>query len=538
MEDWNLADCLDAIADIRGDHPALIQTGKALTWKTFEEHASTIASWLSNNGVQCGSQVALYTHNHVAYLETSYACMKAGMVPVNINHQYKEAELIYLFENSDASAVLIHEDFLGTFALIADKLTDIRAVLVIGKGRTTGLPSSMVVENYADVLARKEPYQNDSRSGDDLIFIYTGGTTGMPKGVMWRQRDLYSTLAGGPEAAPPNSMAAFRQAIINQSEPVSALILPPLMHGTAFFGSLVALLEGGTVILTSPGSGCDAQEICSIISNHKPTAMSIVGDTFARPILDELDRGDYDATSLKIIASSGSSWSNRVKAGLLKHNKSMKLLDGLGSSEAHNIGTSITTVDNVDDPQPKFLFGANTLLVDEEMNRLDLEPGTKGLIAVAGAKPVGYYKDSQKSAQTFIKIDDRECALPGDWALVNEDGMTFTLLGRGSMCINTGGEKVFPEEVETAIRRHPEVHDAAVVGVPDERWGQAVVAIVSSSNAIFNPEEVKSFVREQLANYKVPKHFIPVPEVSRNPAGKANYKLALEIALKELAIED
>lgn len=524
MRNWNLADCLEMVAEIKGDAPALIQGGVTVSWRDFDSRAQTLAAWLVDAGIAAGDQVALFTYNHVAYIECACACMKASMVPVNINHQYKEKELLYLFQNSDARAVLIQEEFLPRLLNILPELPSLEAIIVLG---AAGEPLPVKASaQYAELLSAPRAFENPSRSGDDLVFIYTGGTTGMPKGVMWKQRSLYRTLAGGPAIAPPATEEEFRSFVASQEQPVRALILPPLMHGTAFFGSLVALLAGGSVVLTSPRAGFDAQEICTLIEAHRPTAVSLVGDTFARPIVSELEQGDYDISSLEMMASSGAAWSHAVKASLLQFNARMKLFDGLGSSEAHNIGTSVTSAENVDDPIPRFLFGANTFLVDEAMARLPRSPGVKGLIAVAGARPEGYYKDPGKSGETFLEIEGQDCTIPGDWAVVNADGETFSLLGRGSICINTGGEKVFPEEVEAALRNHPKVVDAAVVGIPDERWGQAVVALVSP-DSIDTPEDaLRDFVREELANYKVPKRIFSVAEIARSPAGKADYKWA------------
>ncbi|MEH6519383.1 MAG: AMP-binding protein [Halioglobus sp.] len=540
MTDWNLADCLDTIAAIRGDRPAIIQGSNTVSWQSFENNATRIADWFSRCGVSAYDQVALYTYNHIAYLEASYGCLKASFVPVNINYRYKEEELLYLFNNSDAQAVVIHSDFLSQFRVILPKLPKIRAVLVLdGEGTSLDDWPGVHCRHYDEVLAEEpgEPLKS-GRSGDDMIFIYTGGTTGMPKGVMWRQKDLYQTLAGGTLAPPPTSPELFRQFITDDPNPLKVLILPPLMHGTAFFSSIVALLAGGTVVLSSNYTSFDAGEVWSLVEQQQPNALSIVGDTFSMPLLNELRSKSYDISSLEFIASAGALWSNKVKAGLLEYHSGLKLFDGLGSSEAHNIGTSITTADNIDDPIPRFSFGSNTLLVSEDMKPLDIVPGAKGMIAVGGARPVGYYKDTVKSDQTFIIIDGRNCTLSGDWAEVNEDGESFTLLGRGSVCINTGGEKVFPEEVEGALKQYEGIVDVVVVGLPDERWGEIIVGVVSTEpEIVVEPASLIAFVKGKLANYKSPKHIVILPDIYRSPAGKADYAAVKKLAAEALEVK-
>jgi acyl-CoA synthetase (AMP-forming)/AMP-acid ligase II len=536
MTNWNLANCLDTIAGIRKTRPAIIQGNRSLNWLDFERNAQTIAAWLSNQGLNPGSKVAIYCYNHIAYLESSYACFKASFIPVNINYRYKEQELLYLFNNSDSEAIVIHAKFLPMLTSILHRLQKVRAILVVdGDGDNFEPGLNATTDSYEALLKNPGRHENPSRTGDDIVFMYTGGTTGMPKGVMWRQRDLYQTLSGGTSGTTPRDQEAFRNFIIEEPKQLRALILPPLMHGTAFFSSLVALLAGGTILLTENLETFDPAEVWTIVSGQRPNILLIVGDAFARPLVKELEKNDYDITSLESINSSGALWSKKTKELLLKHSSKLTLYDGLGSSEAHNIGTAITTVENVDEPLPTFVFGENTLFVNEELEPLTPAPGTKGMLAVAGAKPVGYYRDDEKSTQLFTEINGRQCTLTGDWAIVNADGKTFTLLGRGSVCINTGGEKVFPEEVEATIKQFEDVADAIVVGIPDDRWGEIVAAVVSTeSHSPVNPDNLRSFVKSKLASYKAPKHIIPVPIIARSPSGKADYGVAREIALEYL----
>lgn len=527
MTDWNLAECLDTVAELRGERAALIQGDRTISWKSFDLHAQRIATWLHESGVEARHQVGLYAYNDVAYLETSYACLKASFFPVNINYRYKESELLYLFDNSDAQAALVHVDFLELFIAILPSLPKIKAVLLFGEGVNivaSDWPDNVTVSSYEKIIETAMAPPPNRRSGDDLVFIYTGGTTGMPKGVMWHQRDLYENLAGGTVIPPPPGREEYIQFILDEPYGLKVLILPPLMHGTAFFASIVALLAGGTVVLTENYTKFDTVEVLTTVERTRPNVLSIVGDTFGRPLLEELRRNSYDISSLELISSAGTLWSSKVKAGLLEFNDKLRLSDGLGSSEALNVGSSLTTIDNVGSPKPRFEFGTHTLIVDDEMNPLEIKPGTKGMIAVGGARPAGYYKDATKSDETFLKIDGRNCTLSGDWAEVNEDGKTFTLLGRGSVCINTGGEKVFPEEVEGAIKLYEGIVDAVVVGIPDDSWGEAVVGAISvTENADVDPDAIIAFVKTQLANYKAPKHIVKLPVIYRSPAGKADY---------------
>ena len=540
MTEFNLADCLEIVADVRGENPAVIQGDRVLSWKEFDQNAAKIGDWLQSVTSTAQAKVAMYTYNNIAYLEASYACLKASMVPVNINYRYKEQELLYLFNNSDSEVVLIHSDFIPALENILPKLDHIKGVIIIGDDEIDPKFNHTSTITYSVLLAQKAPEdidRSEHRSGHDMIFIYTGGTTGMPKGVMWRQSDLYRTLAGGTVAPPPESHSLFREFVANPPKLLNALILPPLMHGTAFFSSLVALLAGGTVILARETKSFDPEQVWQIVEHRQPNVMNIVGDTLGRPLLKELERKAYDISSIEFIASAGALWSNKVKAGMLKHNKSMSLFDGLGSSEAHNIGTAVTTIDNIGEATPRFAFNPNTLLLDEKMKPLEIKPGVKGMIAVTGARPAGYYKDESKSKKTFLRVNGLDCTPSGDWAQVNEDGVTFTLLGRGSICINTGGEKVFPEEVEGVLKQFDGIEDAVVVGIADERWGEVVTAVISTDQPDLNPDELISFVKSKLANYKAPKNIVVVEKVFRGLNGKADYKETKKIAMDKLNLQ-
>jgi 3-oxocholest-4-en-26-oate---CoA ligase len=534
---YNLADCFDLVADTCPQREALVQGGQRLTWQALSQRARNVSAWMASRGVTRQGKVAIYTYNHPAYMEGVYAAMKAALVPVNVNYRYREDELRYLLDNADAEIVIVHEEFAPILQAVIGDLPQLRGVLVVGdpgtRPSTGGLPNA---DLYDAVANSDRPEPTVVRTPDDYLFLYTGGTTGMPKGVMWRQADLYLRLAGGGLMPPPATLEALREQVANPPMPIRALIGPPLMHGTGWFTAVIAWLSGGAVILLDNPKRFDPAELFGIIEREKATAVTIVGDSFAKPMLRELDKhaGQYDLSSLMMITSSGVMWSQETKEGLLKHAPQLMLIDSFSSSEAVGMGLSVTTAAGVVQTG-KFQLSDTTRLFDETLHLLDAKPGTKGLVGVAGSQPVGYYKDPEKSARTFVPTEHGRFSVPGDWAEVNEDGRTLTLLGRGSVCINTGGEKVFPEEVEEVVKQHDGVRDCVVVGVPDERFGEAITAVVSSDRPL-DGEALKGFVKQRLAGYKAPKHVVFVDEVYRSPSGKADFKRTKAVAMQALGI--
>jgi fatty-acyl-CoA synthase len=534
---FNLADCFDLIAATCGEREALVQGAQRFTWTAMERRARNVSAWMTARGATRQGKVAIYTYNNPAYMEGVYAAMKASLVPVNVNYRYREEELRYLLDNADAEIAIVHEEFAPLMAKVASGLPRLRGVLVAGdpgsSPSTAGLPGA---ESYEAVANTDRPSPAVPRSPEDYLFLYTGGTTGMPKGVMWRQSDLYLRLAGGGLLPPPQTLDELRAQVANPPMPIRALIGPPLMHGTGWFTAVIAWLAGGSVILLDNPKRFDACELFTIVEREKPTAITIVGDSFGKPMLRELERGAraYDLSSLLMISSSGVMWSQEVKEGLLKHAPQLMLIDSFSSSEAVGMGLSITTAAGAVQTG-KFQLSDTTRLFGENLQVLDAQPGMKGLVGVGGPQPVGYYKDPEKSARTFVETPHGRFSVPGDWAQVSDDGKTLTLLGRGSVCINTGGEKVFPEEVEEVVKRADGVRDCVVVGVPDERFGEAITAVVSTERPL-DGEALKRFVKEHLASYKAPKHVVFVDEVYRSPSGKADFKRTKDMAMQALGI--
>ncbi len=536
MTQWNLADCLDAIAEIRGDEVALVQGSRRLAWGEVERRASNLAAWMLERGASHQAKVALYTYNHPAYMEGVWAAMKAALAPVNVNYRYRSDELLYLLENADAEFVIVHEDFAPLLANVRERLPKLRDVLVVREPGSTTPAASLGGVDYESIATTARALPNVTRSGDDLLLLYTGGTTGMPKGVMWRQHDLYFRFAGGGLLPPPVDMPALRAFVRNAPLRLTTLVAPPLMHGTGWFTAMIAWLTGGAVLMLDDPKRFDPADLWGVVTRESPTSVTIVGDSFAKPMVRELGSPDarYDISSLKLIMSSGVMWSEESKQALLAVNPQLMLIDSFSSSEAVGMGMSVTTATGAVQTA-RFQLGANARLFDEALRPLATAPGVKGLVGVGGPQPIGYYKDEAKSARTFVAVEGARFSIPGDWAIVNDDGVSLTLLGRGSVCINTGGEKVFPEEVEEAIKRFAGVKDAVVVGVPDEKWGEAITAVVSTHAAALDETALIAFVKQELAAYKAPKHVVFVDEVYRSPSGKADFKRTREIALSALA---
>ncbi len=538
MAQFNLADCFDIVVGRQPDKEALVQGERRITWSELGHRVRNLAAWMKQRGASHQAKVAVYTYNHPAYMEACYAAMKAALVPVNVNYRYREEEVRYLLDNADAEIVIVHEDFIPLLAKVQSDLPQIRGVLVVSDGGTApDLAQVANAEEYETVATTARPEPEVTRSADDYLFLYTGGTTGMPKGVMWRQGDLYERLAGGGLNPAPETREAYCAYVDNPPLPVRLLIGPPLMHGTGWFTAVVSWLSGGTVIALPNPKKFDPAELWETVQRERATAVTIVGDSFAKPMLQELEQGGkkHDLSSVMLMTSSGVMWSEETKQGLLRHIPQLMMMDAFSSSEALGMGMSITTSAG-STKTGKFQLSPTTRLFDEMLQPLETAPGVKGLVGVGGPQPVGYYKDPEKSARTFVAVEGGRFSVPGDWAVVNDDGVTLSLLGRGSVCINTGGEKVFPEEVEEVVKRYPGIKDTVVVGVPDEKWGEAITAVVSANGTAPDPEALCVFVKEHLAGYKAPKHVVFVDEVYRSPSGKADFKRTRQVAMQALGL--
>ena len=521
MIEWNFADVWEAVADTVPDDPAQIHGERRFSWADFDRRADGVAAALLAAGLGRQDKVTLNLFNGPEYLEAAFGAMKAGLVPVNTNYRYGPAELVYLWDNADAAAVVFHGELTGTVADARRELPGVRLWLHVDDGTAPCPEWALPYEDAAGGKADRTvaPW---GRSGDDLLLIYTGGTTGRPKGVMWRQHDMYRASDTAKDPAEMNLDHVRARVAAAASRPVG-LPASPLMHGTGFVFAGTILSRGGTVV-TAQSRRLDVVELLDLIEHHRVSALSIVGDAFCRPILDELDAapGRWDLSSLTAVSSSGMMWSPELKQRLLAYAPNALLVDFLNSSEASGMGRAVTSAAKRASGG-RFRLGENSFVIDDDGRPVEPGSGQIGRLAMRGILPLGYYKDPEKTAATFPVINGVRCSVPGDYARVEADG-SVTLLGRGSTSINTGGEKVFPEEVEEALKTHPDVTDAVVVGVPDPRFGQAVAAMVAvRPDAAVTPGELTDHVRRSLARYKAPRHVMLVESVLRSPNGKANY---------------
>ena len=504
---------------VNPDQPATIHGDSVTSWRDFDRRSTAVAAAMHAAGAAPGDRLAHLMRNGPAYLETTVAGFKARLVHVNVNYRYTGEELFYILDNSGASVIVYDAEFGGLMASIRHRLT-VKLFLQVG-GKTPDFAQDFdtVAESGAALVPQ-------AHAIDDMLFIYTGGTTGMPKGVMWDQSALWELISVGQAFPAPADLAGHLAATAAGVGRNTALVLPPLMHGTGFIIALATLSRGGTVV-TLPGTSFDARHAVEVCARHACNYAVIVGDAFARPIVRALDAGHGDITSLGVMISSGIMWSPEVKAALLRHAPAMMIIDSLGSSEGLGLGASVQTADNAGAPT-RFINDGRTLVLDDDMQPVAAGSGIMGRIARAGPIPRGYWRDAAKSATTFVTVDGVRYSIPGDFALLEADG-TMTLLGRGSQCINTSGEKVFPEEVEEALKTHPAVEDALVFGVADDQWGQAVTAIVEAPPGT-DTEALRAHVRAALAGYKTPKHIVIVEKVPRAPNGKADYAAAKTMA--------
>ncbi|CAB4601841.1 unannotated protein [freshwater metagenome] len=525
MSGWNFADVWEEIARVQPHKPAVACGATSLTWAEFSSRADRLGSGLAGSGVVAGARVAQYLHNGPEYLETLFACFKFSFVPVNTNYRYVADELRYLWTDADVEAVVFHGTFGETIAPMRADLQSIRAWIWVDDGSG---PCPDWAVPYEAVISGAVPPSPDSfrnRSGDDLYLLYTGGTTGMPKGVMWRQDDLFvvlnrTALVRYPEQGGVESIEEVLQAAGGRSGRV--LPAAPLMHGTAAFSAFGMLSAGGAVILCE-GTKFDPIELLDTLAAHRCTDVAIVGDAFARPLLDALDAepGRWDLSALGVMLSSGVMWSAPVKDGLIAHLPTLLCVDTLGSSEAVGLARSISSSRGTASTAG-FKLGPEARVIREDGTPVEWGSGEVGLVAIAGRGPIGYLGDPEKSARTFREIDGLRWTTPGDHATVDTDG-TVRLLGRGSGCINTGGEKVFPEEVEEVLKMHPAVVDAVVVGVPNVRFGESVAGFVQvDAAAAVDADVLIDFCRSSLAAYKVPRRLELVADIGRAANGKVD----------------
>ena len=536
----HFADCWELIADRIGSYPAIEQGDRTVTWAEYEDHAARLAARFDRHGLGPGAHVGMFLYNCPEYLETQFAAFKQGTTAINVNYRYLDDELTYLIDNADVRALVYHASLGDRVARIVNRVHDLRLLIEVDDlGDGTGPPVVPGAVRYASALAEEEPAPRRDRAADEqhLYMLYTGGTTGLPKGVIYRIGDFTrawlqfaaQNIGRGPWAD-EHELAAWVAEQASAGALSRSCPAAPLMHGTGIWlGAMLPHLTGGCSVLLQSRS-LDTDEIIGV-AQRGLTVLVIVGDAFARPILRRLDElraagTPADISRLGVILSSGAMLSAEIKEGLFDHHPSLVILDALGSSEG-SMG-SRTSVGKGSGTTAVFDFQPGTKVFGPDDCAVEAGSGQIGLVGATGTfLPVGYYKDPAKSARTFRTIDGVPYSFPGDMATVGADG-TIHLLGRGSNCINTGGEKVFPEEVEEAIKTHPAVDDCLVFGVDDERFGQAVTAIVSATTTVTGADLI-DHCKQRLAPYKAPKAVAVVSQVPRGPNGKADYRRAREL---------
>ena len=538
MTGWNYAELWETIAEQIPDAPAQIQGSRSIAWGEWDRRANGVAHTLLAADLAEQDKVAQYLHNCPEYLESMYAAWKAGLVPVNTNSRYTDDELVYLWDNADAVAVVFHGAFTEHVERVRDRVPRVRLWLWVDDGSGPCPPWAMPYEEAAAAHPGRveAPW---GRSGDHLYMLYTGGTTGMPKGVMWRVDDhIRNVIAMGVNPRYREDPVDYGVTRDHVTRPgLVGLPACPLMHGTGCMTQLIVLSGGGCVV-TLENPHLDIAELFDTIEANRVNTIAIVGDAFAKPMLRALDAEPerWDLSSLIVIASSGVMFSESSKAGLIRHLPQVMIVDAFSSSEAIGMGQSVTAA-GVDAGTAKFSLGANTKVFTDDHREVVPGSGEIGKVAVGGYQPIGYYKDPDKTAATFLTVDGKRYSVPGDFATVEADG-SITLLGRGSVCINTGGEKVFPEEVEEVLKLHPTVADAVVVGVPDDRFGEAITAVVQlEPDAVLDHDDLVHAVKEKLAGYKAPKSVVAIDTIGRAPNGKVDYKRLRQYAMATLGIQ-
>jgi acyl-CoA synthetase (AMP-forming)/AMP-acid ligase II len=529
----NIADLAEHAIDAVPDRVALICDDEQLTYARLEEKANRLAHYLIDQGVKKDDKVGLYCRNRIEIVIAMLGIVKAGAILVNVNFRYVEGELKYLFENSDMVALVHERRYADRVANVLPETPNVKTILAINDdsaGSDGDFQRYGGVEFYS-ALEKGSPERDfGERSADDIYLLYTGGTTGFPKGVMWRHEDIYRVLFGGTDFATgefvKDEYDLAKAAAANP--PMIRYPIPPMIHGATQSATWMSIFSGQTTVLAPE---FNADEVWRAIHTHKVNLLFFTGDAMARPLLDALqaahDRGeDYDLSSLFLLASTAALFSTSIKEKLLELLPNRVITDSIGSSETGFGGTSIVAKGEHHMGGPRVAIDHRTVVLDEAGNEVKPGSGVRGVIAKKGNIPVGYYKDDKKTAETFRTFNGVRYAIPGDYAEVEADG-TVTMLGRGSVSINSGGEKIYPEEVEAALKGHPDVFDALVVGVPDPRFGQHVAAVVQPREGV-RPTlaELDAFVRSEIAGYKVPRSLWFVDEVKRSPAGKPDYRWA------------
>ncbi|MGW3417832.1 acyl-CoA synthetase [Streptomyces phaeochromogenes] len=533
--EYNLADLFESVVDVVPDREALVYidhpgTGaeRRLSYAELDAAANRVAHHLIDSGIRPGEHLGLHLYNGIEYLQTVLGCLKARIVPVNVNYRYVEEELVYLYRDADLAALVFDTEFTERVAAALPRATALRHLVRVG-APAPDAPALPTVD-FADIEASGSSERGfPARSPDDQFIIYTGGTTGMPKGVMWRQEDLFfSGLGGGaPTGEPVKTPEELAERVAAGGEGITFFPTPPLMHGTSTLTAFIGFNFGQRIVIHRKFA---PEEVLRTIEKEKVTSMSLVGDAMLRPLIDALNgpMKGTDTSSMFSVSSSGAIMSETVRAQFQALIPNVMLLNNFGSSESGFNGTA--TEDSGPDRGFRIRVNSRTQVVDPATYE-PVPVGEVGRVAQRGHVPLGYYNDPRKTAETFFEKDGARWVLLGDMATVDEEGVV-TVLGRGSQCINTGGEKVYPEEVEQALKSHPDVYDALVAGVPDEKWGNHVAAVVQLRTGAGQPslDDIQNHCRTHLAGYKIPRQLVITDSIQRSPSGKADYRWARSVA--------
>lgn len=533
MDEFTVGQIHEAIAASRSDQECLVFRDRRYTWSEITERTRRLGNYFGSRGLGCHTErsdiashesgqdhLAVYLHNGNEYLESMLAAFKARVVPFNVNYRYVAEELSYLLVDSGATAIVYHSAFADTLSAVRDLAPKLRVLIQVPDD--SGAPLLDGAVWYEEALISSSAELLPPASPDDLYILYTGGTTGMPKGVMWRQADaLTECFAGSRDATSVNEFVAATTGR-------RALIPPPFMHGAGHWLSFGTWNAGGTVFVPSVPERLDPVDIWTIVERERIDFLLIVGDAFGRPLLDELDRGTYDISSLTVLISGGAALSAHMKDEFLAHHPALTILDGLGSSEAGGQLQHLSTGGNAS--TGTFPLSPNNHVLDEDLTRI-VQPGEDhvGWLAKSGRLALGYLGDPAKTSRTYPVIDGVRYVIPGDRAVLLADN-TVELRGRDSVTINSGGEKIFAEEVEAAIKPHPSVFDCVVAGRKSERWGHEVVAVVQlRRGATATRDDLASEAAKHVARYKLPKDYVFVDQIVRSPSGKADYRWAKSV---------
>ena len=528
---FNLADLFESAVDAFGEREYLVADGERRTYAEMEERANRLAHHLLAAGVGPGNHVGIYSYNSIEWVETAWAVFKIRAIWININYRYVEEELRYLFTNANLKALVFQREFAPHVAALRHDLPTLEHLIVIEDGTDEADPGDDVVA-YEDAVASGSPERDfEPRSDEDIYILYTGGTTGMPKGVVWHHKDVVYALGGGVDPM-SNTRIERPEEFVERGQGgfvMTHFPIAPLMHGATQWSVLGRSFVGDRIVLTAR---FDAERVWETVESEKVNSVMVTGDAMAKPLVEVLDRriGEFDFSNLFAVVSSAALFSAPVKDRYFVHLPNIMITDAIGSSESGNNGMTMVTKDTTAMKSgPTVSRLGDTVVFDEALVQVEPGSGAIGKIARSGDIPVGYYNDPVKTAETFITVDGTRYVMPGDFATVEEDG-SITLLGRGSVVINSGGEKIFPEEVESAVRSHPAVIDAIVCGAPDERWGQTVAAIIAPRpDQLPTLAEIQEHCRGHVAGYKVPRRLFVVDTIQRSPSGKPDYRWATDI---------